>query len=252
MKYIKNLSTFIALLVIAAACGKDEPATPSTPAAVSHNRDIFYTVSSESDFSGFSGNTVHLSTEEEWDALLDSFCTHAQLGERVSFRNTGSSASTKLKSSSKDTHASISTTSRTEIKRWMKEMEQAGKTVNVTFDERTGTWNGTAYDSLSPQDNSGTAASHDGTVIFLPPPQMGDFLMDGIVLALQESDNEVYIITIQGMMLLLDSDIPEETLALIQGYRASFTGVASTHYDINGVAFKTLDVEVDDDGILIF
>ena len=44
-------------------------------------RDIYYAVGP----SFLSGSSAHLTTEAEWDALLDNFCNFAKEGEQVIF-----------------------------------------------------------------------------------------------------------------------------------------------------------------------
>ena len=128
-----SLLTAVALTLV--ACNPD----PVEPTNV--ERDITYTVD---------GNrtTVHLNTEAEFDALLDHFCDYAEGGSTVTFYNANSVA----KGSTKDaTH--FSTTNREEMKRWMRAMENEGKTVTVTYDSETGTYNGMAY-AVAPQPQS--------------------------------------------------------------------------------------------------
>ncbi len=127
---MKTTVKFFALLTVVltlAACDKDKEAPR-------HERDIVYTVDGQT-------TTVQLTTEAEWDALLEQFCDWAEDGSTVSFYN----AKHKIaKSATKDV-TEFSTTSRDEMKRWMARMEDEGKTVTVTYDSNTGTWNGMAY-----------------------------------------------------------------------------------------------------------
>ena len=101
------------------------------PIEVQRVRDIVYTVDN-------STTTVHLTTEEEFDALLDRFCDYAEGGSSVTFHNTKASKSAKEATT-------FSTTNREEMKAWMRRMEDEGKTVTVTYDPATGTYNGMAY-----------------------------------------------------------------------------------------------------------
>ena len=96
-----------------------------------------------------------LTTEEEWDALLDRLCDEAQNGNEVTFYNLSQTSYIQSKGSSKE-NRTISTISRDEIKSWMKEMERQGLTVQVTYDAGTGTWNGVAYASAPPATVSGS------------------------------------------------------------------------------------------------
>ena len=126
MKTNLKLVALLAAVICFAACEKN--------IEMHHERDIVYTVAEQTT------TTVHLTTEAEWDALLDRFCDYAEEGSSVTFRN----AKSANKSATKDA-TTFSTTSRDEMKRWMARMEDAGMTVTVSYDPNTGTWNGTAY-----------------------------------------------------------------------------------------------------------
>ncbi len=141
---MKAATKFIALLAVVicfAACNKEE---------FRHERDITYSVAENT-------TTVHLSTEAEWDALLKQFCDYAKSGSSVTFYNVKKSQSkdSRKYSSPKET-VTYSTTSREEMKAWMARMEDAGKTVTVTYDPSTGTWNGAAYATAPPPQNDST------------------------------------------------------------------------------------------------
>ena len=132
MKTIIKLLALLAAVLTLAACEKDKEETR-------HERDIVYTVAEQTT------TTVHLTTEAEWDALLDQFCNYAEDGSSVTFRNANSVA----KSATKEA-VTYSTTNREEMKRWMARMEDEGKTVTVTYDNGTHTYNGIAY-ATAPQ-----------------------------------------------------------------------------------------------------
>jgi len=105
-------------------------------------RDITYTIApAASAIDNATTTTIHLETEAEWQALLDRFCDYAEEGSEVTFYNANHMAT---KSATKDA-TTFSTTDREAMKRWMSQMEDEGKTVTVTYDPATGTWNGTAY-----------------------------------------------------------------------------------------------------------
>ena len=131
MKHTLKLTAMLAAVLMLAACNKDKE-------ELRHERDIVYTVAEET-------TTVHLATEAEWQQLLDRFCDYAEGGSSVTFRN----AKSANKSATKEA-ITYSTTDREEMKRWMAQMEDEGKTVTVTYDPATGTWNGTA-NATAPQ-----------------------------------------------------------------------------------------------------
>lgn len=125
MKTHIKFTALLATVLMFVACKPE-------PVELLQERNIVYTVDQTT-------TTVHLNTEAEFDALLDRFCDYAEDGSTVTFYNSNSVAA-----STKDvTH--FSTTSKTEMKRWMRQMEEAGKTVTVTYDDTTGTYNGMAY-----------------------------------------------------------------------------------------------------------
>lgn len=125
MKTNLKLVALLAAVICFAACEKNNE--------MHHKRDIVYTVAEET-------TTVHLTTEAEWQQLLDRFCDYAEGGSSVTFRNANRTAT----SATKET-VTYSTTDRETMKRWMAQMEDEGLTVTVSYDPNTGTWNGTAY-----------------------------------------------------------------------------------------------------------
>ena len=73
MKHIIRLTALLAAVMMLAACIHD-------PVEVPHERDIVYTVDNHT-------ARVHLTTEAEFDALLDRFCDYVEDGKKVSFYN---------------------------------------------------------------------------------------------------------------------------------------------------------------------
>ena len=132
MKHLFKLTTLLAAVLMFVACNPE-------PIEVLQERDIVYTVNADR-------HEVHLTTETEFDALLEQFCGNAVEGARVSFYN----ANRITKGHVAKDASTFSTTSRDEMKAWMRQMEDAGKTITVTYDPNTGTWNGTAY-ATAPQ-----------------------------------------------------------------------------------------------------
>jgi len=128
MKHIIRLSILLAALFALAACHPEEHEI---------RRDIVYSVDNAAE--------QHVTThgDAEFDALLERFCGYAEEGSTVTFRGARAGST-----HTKDV-VTYSTTSRDEIKAWMRDMEAAGMTVTVTFDPSTGTWNGTAYATAS-------------------------------------------------------------------------------------------------------
>lgn len=202
-------------------------------------REIFYTVSEHSTLSVFDGTTVRLTTEAEFDALLDRFCDYTQSGEQVMFVGTRPS---QMKGNASDTPTTISTSDREELKAWMKEMEKAGKTVRVTYDN--GTWNGTAYANLG-QDNMQEPQLYTGTLAFVPTPVLEEPPLGGSVWAMHVGNDSTLIITVHGMMMWNEQETPDENMSILIGVEMVLEGVVNTYTDLEGNSFMTLDINVE-------
>ncbi len=216
-------------------CEKVNP-TPEAP----QGHDIFYTVSEGAAVPGFSGTTVHLGTESEFDALLDRFCSYAQNGDQVMF--CGSRTSSSTKDAGTNTPTTISTSSRDELKTWMKEMEKAGKTVRITYDN--GTWNGTAYLNLG-QDDMQQLQNYTGSLVYVPAPVLEEPPMGGVVWAMQVGADSTLIITVHGMLMWFDSI--DDNMRLIEGATVSLEGVVGTHTDLENNQFMTIGLNVEEE-----
>lgn len=144
MKHALKLTAMLAAVLMLAACHKEKELTPDT-VATTQVRDITYTVADRT-------TTVHLETDTEFEALLVQFCNYAQQGDSVTFYN----ANRGNKGVAAKDVATYSTTNREEMIRWMRQMEEAGKTVTVAYDPNTGTYNGMAY-TTAPQPDPGPA-----------------------------------------------------------------------------------------------
>ncbi|MBR3412429.1 MAG: hypothetical protein IKG81_07055 [Bacteroidales bacterium] len=240
MKTISKVFATLAVVLCFASCEKN-----NIPEESGHEREIFYSVSEISVMPSFSGTTTHLATEAEWDALLDRFCDMTSSGEQVTFCNTHPSDGNKAKATGSNTPNTISTTNRNELKAWMKEMEKAGKTVNVTYNN--GTWNGRAYACFNPQTETVEDTTCTGSFVFTSIPVMGE-PVSGMVWALRTSTGDTLILTIQGMMLLNEND---DLAALLDGYEVTLSGTLSSHTDINGTVFFTIELNTIDGNIII-
>ena len=162
MKQLFKLTPLLAAVLMLAAC---------TPEPVEVERDIVYTVDQTT-------TTVHLRTDAEFDALLEQFCDYAEDGSTVTFYN----ANRATKGAKDVTH--FSTASRTEMKQWMRQMEDAGKTVTVTYDSSTGTYNGMAYATAPQQEGC-----HTGVLVYYEV-----YLPDQQIMSLQVSADSILLI----------------------------------------------------------
>lgn len=248
MKTISRLFAALAVVLCLASC--EEPSGPVTPdpGPAAHERDIFYSVSDQSGIPSFSGTTAHLVTEAEWDALLDRFCDMASSGGKVTFCNQASADGPATKDGASSTPNTISTQNRDELKAWMKEMERAGKTVNVSYDNNSGTWNGTAYATFQSQEDGAEPQTYTGTLAFVHVPAVEEQPMPGIVWTL-EVDGNIFVLTVHGMMIWSESIIPEMTL--LDGMELTVEGVAFAHTDINGGTFMSLEISGSENVIIV-
>ena len=105
--------------------------------SVFKERDIIYIVNYEE------RHTVHITTEAELDSLLTSFCDHlgSGHGNNITFFDAEYANPGRV---TKET-ITFNTSDREELKRWMRKMEDEGRTVNVTYDAVTGVYHGMAY-----------------------------------------------------------------------------------------------------------
>lgn len=241
MKHTIKILTMLAAVVSLVAC-KPEEVTD-----VACERDIFYTVSESPAMSALSGNgnTVHLSTEAEWEMMLDRFCDYTQDGVQVMFCSTrkASQTQTKDRSSSSGTPTSITTSNRNELKAWMKEMERAGRTVNVRYDNGSGTWSGTAYVNLNQQDEQAEPQTYSGTFRFVPTPAVQEPPLGGTVWAL-EVGADTLIITVHGMMIW--SSGTDAGALIIDGAEAVLEGIRGTYTDLYGETFFTIELNTEE------
>lgn len=238
MKKILILMTAVFTL---AACDKEKETVNESTAI---EREIFYTVADNPSLSvlGGDGITAHLTGEAEWDALLDQFCDYARSGEQVMFCSTRQSA--QAKSGTSNTPTSITTSNREELKTWMKEMEKAGKTVRVTYDNGSGTWNGTAYINLG-EDSMQETRMYSGTLAFVATPVLETPPLGGSVMALQVNADSTLIITVHGMMMWNEQETPDENMSMLIGAEMVLEGVVNTYTDLEGNSFMTLDINVE-------
>lgn len=233
----KILVSLIGLISIfgIVACNDDDT-------EVRQERKVFYTVSEVAGIPAFSGTTVSLATDAEWETLLDRFCDYTLNGEQVTFYSSVSSHQAKI--SAKDTPTTITTADRDALKEWMKEMEKIGKTVQVTYNEGNGTWSGRAYVNLG-QDDMQEASFYTGTLAFVPAPALEVPSMGGVVWAMQVSADSTLIITVHGMLMWFDSI--DDNMRLLEGATVSLEGVVGTHTDLENNQFMTIGLNVEEE-----
>lgn len=150
MKHTLKLATLLAALLLAAACDKENQ-------SLLLERDIVYTVDDDR-------YDAQLKTDTEFEALLDELCDYTQEGSTVTFYNALKAQKAMLNSKGATKEVTYRTTSREEIKRWMRRMENEGRTVTITYDSAHGTWNGVAYATAPQVDETGAFDSRGATL----------------------------------------------------------------------------------------
>lgn len=248
MKTFPRIIVTLAAILCFASCEKTPVVENPGQEEEILSHDIFYSVSQIAGLPSFSGTTAHVSNEAEWDALLDKFCDMTRDGDQVTFCNANPTRTKKAKEGGSSSPNTITTISREELKAWMKEMEKAGRTVNVTFDEGTGTWHGIAYACFNPQAGDAQEMTCHGALVITPISIMED-PETVYVLALRSSNDEIFIFTVHGMMMI--SEVAEPS-TLIDGYEVSITGMVSTFVDMNGDTFSTLELDVNEGDVISF
>jgi len=224
------MNKLIKLTVIMVAATIAMTACKPEPVDVQHARRIIYTVDGRT-------STAYLNTESEFDALLDRFCDYAEDGKNVTFYNPDNTGNTKA--ASKET-VTYSTTSRDKMKRWMRQMEDAGKTVTVTYDTNSGTYNGTAY-ATAPEP---TPQCYTGVFVTVPCPQM-EAGQTGMVVALKVSEDSILILEKNGQWFwhngvdYVDLDIQ---VLFVNDSVIQVWGILQQLVDINGNDFLQLEV----------
>lgn len=234
MKKIKYILATLALAITLAACDK-------TPVTDTENADrtIVYAVDAIE-------ARQELTSDAEWDAMLDHFCNYAQEGHSVTFFNIAipSPSSTAKSAPDKET-LTFSTTDRAEMKAWMKAREKEGRTVNVTYDSGSGTWNGTAY-ATAPHPEA-SSDCYSGTVTLVDMPDLEGRTPYMQVMALQTSPDSTLLIAIAGTLLTVE----EGEVVLTDGAEVTLCGLLSTETDRQGNPFLVLDLSYPAQGSII-
>jgi hypothetical protein len=192
----------------------------------SNTRVIVYSIGGEEE-------RITLNNDSEWDALLDAFCGDAQNGDAVVFYNINNQPHFGAKTMCAPKSVStFSTTSREKMKEWMKQMEKEGKTVNVTYDNNSGTWNGTAYATIPTIQSSDC---HTGIITCVEMPATSeDPTSSDMVAALRINEDTTLILVNEGKMMVCIGDAPEDTITLC--------GTIETYQDINDNEYLVLDI----------
>lgn len=151
MKSTIKLFVLLTALFIVAACNPEKE-------GIQKRSEITYFVSNT--IAPANTVTIDINSDKDLDELLDRLCDYAENGRAVTFYSNVQHSSVAKKALAPKETTSFSTTSREEMKHWMARMEDAGLTVTVTYDSKTGTYNGYAYVSApQPQTEEGPKLS---------------------------------------------------------------------------------------------
>ena len=118
---IHHSTLFLALLAAVITLAACEPESDSTS-----RNTITYVVANPT--TPVTPIEADITSNQNLDALLDRFCDYAEQGQAVTFYHNGHTSGTPSKEATK-----FSTTSREEMKAWMRRMEDAGKQVNTAY-----------------------------------------------------------------------------------------------------------------------
>ncbi|MBR3529394.1 MAG: hypothetical protein IKN84_07010 [Bacteroidales bacterium] len=230
MNIKKIIFSLLTAVLLFAACKDDNNGNGATDEL----RQIVYAIGSDE-------NRQTLTTDAEWDALLNHFLDCAAMGDSVKFYNlsdypNGTKGVIFMKEA-----VTISTTSRDEIKEWMRHMEREGKTVSISYDERTGTWNGTAYATMPEVALERTC--YTGTMECVPAPAFDGLSDDMMVPALRISDDTLLILVEEGSTLICGGEMDPDTVTIC--------GRMDVVTDRQGNEVLVLDLSAQSEGALV-
>lgn len=228
--YMKSIVAMLAVMMLGlAACERD-----TDEGIQGQERVIVYAV-------GHEEGRTNVKDEAEWNALLDKFCSYAQGGSEVIFYNTATTQTPSTKGTGtmmKDV-TTFSTTSREEMKNWMKDMEKAGKTVSVKYDNNSGTWNGTAY--INAPYHEDVSESFTGILALVDMPPLTEPELSRKVAALVVNEDSVLFILKDGYLC---TSVEVFTDGQHPGEEATLSGEVKVLQDINGDEFLVLDISL--------
>ena len=247
--YIKRtlkITALMALVVMClAACKKQETNVDGGGGDGNHNkveRAIIYTV-------GHSENQRTVATEAEWDALLDHLCDQAQSGNEVIFYNMRpTSCHTGKKVQAPKSPTTISTSSLDEIKAWMRDMEEQGRTVKVSYDSSTGTWTGVAYSTMAYMATDNIIGTWHFNCLTTNPIASDGHLLEGDYYVPEENggsmyytfnDNGYLLLTFNAMDGTVTSDSTTWTLT-DEGRLYSDLLPNNGYWDVNWITMSTM------------
>ena len=134
-KKTRTVALFIVLSMAAVSCQKENLfEIEGNPTEVTVSRTVSYMID---------GTLYHatLHSDAEWDALMHRLMALAREGHRVMIAN-GNSVNT---SSLAKEVVTFETTSEEEANHWAAQMVEAGYSVDIDYNDKTGVWKCTAY-----------------------------------------------------------------------------------------------------------
>ncbi|MBQ6069946.1 MAG: hypothetical protein IJK84_10630 [Bacteroidales bacterium] len=236
-RYILPLIT---AMICATACNKIDhidPLVADQPCMV------VYTIDSQEERTTVKG-------ESEWEQLIDQFCEYAFDGKSVTFYNLSSQPTqlnpTKSQSAANEP-TTITTTNREEIKAWMRKMEQAGRTVNVTYDRQTGTWSGRAYANAPIAHDTEEEEIYHGVITSVSLSELSSISLPLSVVALRINEDTTLLIVRDNY--LIEAETGLEGLAI--GDTADLAGTLQTIEGIADHPILVLDISTNHSNTIV-
>lgn len=233
-----------AAILCVTACNKIDKTDPINS---DQTCTIVYTIDNQE-------NRTTVKSESDWELMLNQFCDYAQDGKTVTFHNLRSlpadlhSGKSLRKSNSDTTPNTITTTSRDEIKSWMRKMEQSGKTVNITYNSQTGVWSGRAYANAVMTEDTSTGTAYHGVITTFSLSGL-DFpsLPNLTVMALRVNADTTLLLVRDNYFIDAEGGLDDYEI----GDTATLSGTLMVIEDFGSSPLLVLDITVNDPATFI-
>ena len=239
-----HLLPIVAVMLCATACNKIDH---TDPIDIEQTCMIVYTVDNHE-------SRTMVKSKSDWETLLNQFCDYAQDGKSVTFYNLSSqpsdmhSGKSLMGSKEGTTPTTITTSNREEIKAWMRKMEQAGKTVNVTYDRNTGVWSGTAYANATVAPDSTACAIYHGVITAFSLTELGNPTLPNMtVMALRVNADSTLLISRNNYLVETESELDGYEI----GDSATLSGRLMTIDDFGDSPLLILDITANDPATIV-
>ena len=251
MKHFSKIFALLVAVLMLAGCEKPEGGNTNVDNDNSSlaKRVIVYSV-------GNSENRMTLETEAEWDAMLEQFCNQAVDGGTVTFYNIETSHTPAVQTKTPPT---IVTTSRDELKEWMKIKEKEGLTVRVTYDSESGTWHGEAYATAPAVNTLGTLPGtwHFSCMVVTRYDLDGNLLGSDLYVPEDGGGTMYYTFSDDGTVTLTMDGMDGTTVTDSSTWTLSDDGVlfsdllpSGTYWNVNWITANTMIISSSDLGTM--